>query len=287
MSSAHEDTGRMELRDGRQLGYREFGAPSGRPLLYCHGMPGSRLEPAVLADAAAARDIRIVVADRPGYGATSSLGPRTLGDELDDVRALVDGLGLESFDLLGFSGGGPHAMAVAAALPDRVQRLTLVSSWSPFDAAGLEGMNEGFRQLWTLAQADFPAFRSTLSQALDEAGDAYSLLFAGAPEADRAILSEAFVNEAYRQNTREATRSGLEGMFEDAGAVMGEWPFHMDAITCPVHIWHGERDGNAPVAMGRWLAAHLPRAELIEWPGATHFEFFRRADEVLASHARP
>lgn len=287
MSRVQEDPDRMELGDGRQLGYRAFGAPSGRPLLYCHGMPGSRLEPHVFADTAAARGIRIIAVDRPGYGATSSLGPRTLGDEVGDIRALVDGLGLESFDVLGFSGGGPHAMAVAAALPDRVERLTLVSSWSPFDSAGLEGMNEDFRQLWALAQADFPAFRSTLSQALDEAGDAYSLLFSGAPEADRAILSEPFVNEAYRRNTREATRAGLEGMFEDAGAVMGQWPFHMDAIECPVHVWHGERDGNAPVAMGRWLAAHLPRAEWIEWPHAAHFEFFRRTDQVLAGHAKP
>jgi len=275
----------MELGGGRQLAYREFGMPTGRPLLYCHGMPGSRLEPTVFEGSATARQIRVVAIDRPGYGATSPLGPRTLGDEVDDVHALVDGLGIDSFDVLGFSGGGPHAVAAAASLPDRVERLTLVSSWSPFEAVEMEGMNEGFRQLWTLAQTDFPAFRDTLSKALEEAGGAYDLLFDGAPETDRAILADTSVNEAYRQNLGEATRSGLDGMFEDAGAVIGKWPFRVDAIGCPVHVWHGERDGNAPVAMGRWLAENLANGRYTEWPEATHFAWFRRLDEVLRPHA--
>lgn len=287
VSTVHEDTEKMELRDGRQLAYREFGAPSGHPLLYCHGLPGSRQEPALLDGEAGRHGLRVIGLERPGYGATSPLPERAVGDEIADVTTVVDRLGLDRFDVIGFSGGGPQALACAAHLPHRVERVTLVASWAPFDQAGLDGMLDGYRQLWQLAMADFPAFARTLRAAIDEAGGAYELLLAGAPEADRALLAHPDFAPAYRHNTAEAMRQDMAGMLDDAAAVISPWPFEPRDVKCPVRILHGTEDGNAPVNMGRWLAARLPRAELVEWPGAMHFETFRRWNEVLTGHSVP
>jgi len=271
----------LTLADGRRLRWCEYGDPAGQPVVFCHGLPGSRLEHPPDSRPAAERGLRFIVPDRPGYGGTSPRPGRALGEEVADVRTLADELGLEAFDALGFSGGGPHAMAIAARLPERVRRLGLISSWAPFDRAGTEGMAEANRQLWALARADFEAFAETLEAAIAQAGDAYGLLVGGAPEEDRAIFEDEAVAAAYRADTEEAMRQGLAGMLEDAGAVIGSWPFAPEAIRRPARLWHGDRDANAPVTMGRWLARHLPRAELTEWTGTGHFGLFPHWEEIL------
>lgn len=126
MQPLNEDL--VPLADGRELSWCEFGHPRGRALLYCHGLPGSRHEAAVLDESARTHEIRLFCPERPGYGRTSAAGSRRLGDETDDIRVLVRHLNLDHFDVLGFSGGGPHALAIAAAMPERLGRITLVSS---------------------------------------------------------------------------------------------------------------------------------------------------------------
>lgn len=282
-----QDAGEGVLRcsDDRKVAYAEFGDPHGRPLLYCHGLPGCRLEPALLDAAAKRKGLRLIGLERPGYGTASPLPGRTVADTVADVTAVTHRLELGAFDVLGFSGGGPQALACAEHLPQRVERLTLVASWAPFDQAGTDGMMDGFRALWELAGSDFPAFSQTLNKAIEDAGGAYELFLGSAPEPDRALLTDPAIEPAYRRNTREALQQGLSGMLEDAAAVV-TWSFEPRQVQCPVRILHGSADGNAPIGMGRWLAQRLSRSELIEWPGATHFELFRRPDEVLAGHAR-
>ncbi|MFA9459817.1 alpha/beta fold hydrolase [Thiohalorhabdus methylotrophus] len=275
----------LHLPGGRRVAWREYGDPRGRPVVYCHGMPGSRLEPFPGDGVPADAGLRFIVPDRPGYGGTDPRAGRTLGEEAADVEALADRLDLETFDVLGFSGGGPHALALAQRFPRRVLSLTLVSSWAPFQRAGLEGMADANRQLWELAEADFPAFAHALGEAVSAMGGAYDLLVGGAPEADRAIFEDAAVAAAYRRSLEEAMRQGLDGMLEDAAALIAPWDFDVAEIRCPVRLWHGDGDVNAPVGMGRWLARHLPEAELTEWPGAAHFASFGRRMEILADLA--
>lgn len=277
----------MPLPGGRVLHWCEFGAPSGDPVLYCHGLPGSRYEAALVAAPAADHDLRVIAPDRPGYGGTSPRPGRALGDEVDDVRALMDHMGLSYFDTIGFSGGGPHALACAARMPGRVRRLGLVSSMAPFDRAGKEGMTDGLRALWDLAESDFSAFEQALADAVEDAGGAYGLMVGAAPEADRATLQAGAVAAHYRADMEAAMAQGLAGLFEDAWAVTGPWAFDVEAADCTAWLWHGDRDGNAPVGMGRWLRRHLPAGVLTEWTGGAHFEAFRRWPEVLAPHAGP
>lgn len=271
----------MTLADGRRIAWCEYGDPVGSPVLYCHGVPGSRREHPPATEAAARRNLRFIVVDRPGYGRTTRLPGHTLADATADIAALADKLDLSTFDVLGFSGGGPYAQALAALRPERVRRLYLVSSWAPFDLAGKAGMAEAYQQLWDLCAEDFQAFSRTLQQAVDEAGGPYELLLGGALESDQVIFRDTALAAAYRTSTEEAVRQDLTGMLEDAAALTDAWPFRVDSITCPTHLWHGTLDVNAPIDMGRWLAEHIPGAQLTEWSDAAHFEMFRRWDEVL------
>lgn len=271
----------LDLPAGRRLTWCEYGAPGGRAVVYCHGLPGSRREGPAHPAVASERSLRLIVPDRPGYGGTSPRPGRALGEEAEDVEALVDHLELGAFDVLGFSGGGPHALALAARLPDRVRNLGLVGSMAPFDRVGTEGMAEANRQLWGLARSDARAFGEALEGAIASAGSAYDLLVGGATEADREVFADEAIAAAYRRATEEAMRQGLAGMVEDAAAITAPWAFTAAQIHSPARLWHGERDTNVPVAMGRWLARELPRAELTEWPEEAHFGLFRRWEEVL------
>ncbi len=272
---------RMATPQGGWIAWCEYGAADGRPVLYCHGLPGSRLEHAHAAGLARQRGQRIVVPDRPGYGASTRRPNRAIADFAADAAALLDHLGHDRFDVVGFSGGGPYALACAAHMPQRVQRLALVSSWAPFDQAGTEGMAEGFRQLWELGAADFPAFSEALAGAMDAAGGAYAMLLGGAPPVDRAVFADAERAAAYRANIGEGVRPGLDGVLDDARAILSDWGVDFARIEAPARLWHGTEDPNAPIGMGRWLARRLNDAALTEWDGAGHFESFRRWDEVL------
>lgn len=275
----------LELADDRRLTWSEFGDPEGHPVVYCHGMPGSRHEPAVLDTAAATHGIRLIAPDRPGYGGSARRPGRPLGEETEDVRALADHLRIEQFDALGYSGGGPHALACAAWLPDRVRRIGLISSLAPFERVSTEAMFEGYRRLWAAAQSDLSLFETALREAIEQAGNPYQLLLSGASEPDRKILCEPTVADAYARALETAMRQGVDGMLEDAQALTGSWPFDPGDVACPCHVWHGDRDGNAPVEMGQWLAREIRGAVISVWEGAGHFEAFRRADEVLEPHA--
>ena len=131
MERVSPDTHSLTLGDGRRLAWAEYGDPSGRPLIYCHGFPGSRLEAAMSHDTAARLGIRIIAPDRPGLGRSDYQPGRRLNDFPADLKQLADHLKLGRVAVLGESGGGPYAMAAAAALPERITKLLLVSSIGP------------------------------------------------------------------------------------------------------------------------------------------------------------
>src|SRR5205823_8781967 len=128
----------VDLPDGRTLAYAEWGDPAGRPIVTCHGTPGCRLNRHPNQDLVRSTGARVIAFDRPGYGRSTRNAGRRVVDVVPDVVALVDHLGLDEFAVVGGSGGGPHALAVAASMPDRVTRVGCIVGVASYDALGDE-----------------------------------------------------------------------------------------------------------------------------------------------------
>src|SRR5262245_6028460 len=99
----------LKLKDGRNLGFAQFGADSAPPVFYFHGWPGSRLEAGFFE----IPGVQMIGVDRPGYGLSDPHPKRKLADWPNDVAALADHLGFGKFAIVGMSGGGPYAAACA------------------------------------------------------------------------------------------------------------------------------------------------------------------------------
>ncbi|MET0869990.1 MAG: alpha/beta hydrolase, partial [Methyloceanibacter sp.] len=110
----------LRLADGRRIGFAEYGDPDGQPVLAIHGTPGSRLMFALTDAPARERRLRIVAPERPGYGLSDFQLQRSLAEAASDLEQCANALGLRRFALIGVSGGGPYAVAAAAAMPRRI-----------------------------------------------------------------------------------------------------------------------------------------------------------------------
>jgi len=254
----------LRLPDGRSLEVSVSGSGGGTPLVVHHGTPGERTQYPPFAEAAAARGLRYVSYSRPGYGGSSRQPGRAVADCAADTAAILDRLGARRCYTLGAS--GPHALACAALLADRVLACATVAGVAPFGGAGLDflaGMGQenqqefgaalaGPAQLQAYLEREAPAFASVTGEQVAAAlGDLVSPV-------DVAVLTGEFA--AYvAASFRNAISTGIWGWFDDDLAFTRPWAFDLDGIKVPVQVWQGGQDRMVPFAHGRWLAAHLPR----------------------------
>lgn len=271
----------VNLPDGRRLAYEQAGSADGTPVFYFHGVPSARHEWNMWGDDALLKslDIRLIAIDRPGVGSSDFLRQRQLRDWPADVMAVADELGLARFSVLGYSGGGAFAAACARYIPDRLVNVALVSSIAPFHLpdilAGIEPTNVQFlrlaqqrpwlyrllyKQIGLLAKL---APRQHVQRALSGFGQADAEVFAR-PEVHAAMLASVGTGRGQQVDTALAT---------------GPWGFELDEITTPVHVWHGEEDRNASLAMFQYLAQGIPNARPYLVPGEGHIS-------LLVNHAR-
>lgn len=275
IAAAHELD--VELPDGRRLHAYEAGDEDGEPVIVHHGTPGSGVLPQMWADDAVARGIRLVGYDRPGYGGSSRHPGRRVADAAADVAALADALGVDRFRTWGASGGGPHALACTALLPQRVIAAACLAGVAPYDADALDflaGMGEDNVEEFTAALAgeqelrDFlgPARDGVLGATPEELSRAMASLL---PPVDVAVLTGRFAR-AVHENMAAGLRAGYEGWLDDDRAFTSGWGFSLTGVTVPVLLRQGEQDLMVPFAHGQWLAAHLPSAEVALTPEDGH-----------------
>jgi len=266
-------------------------------VLFHHGTPGSGLPVPQLVTALTERNLRYVSAARPGYAASARLAGRSVADVADDAVAVLDQLGVARCYTLGWSGGGPHTIACAALLPERVVAATVVASAAPFDAVGLDflaGMGQenidefgaamaGCGMLQPFLEAWAPQMRSlTGEQIADALGDLI-------PPIDRAALTGDFA-DALAADLRHGLEGGIWGWHDDDLAFVRPWGIDLASIRVPLTLWQGEQDRMVPFAHGAWLAEHLPgvRAHLL--PDHGHLSLAVSSiggilDELVASAA--
>lgn len=106
--------------DGREVGFADYRPSDGIPVLWCHGGPDGRLEPARLVDAATAAGLRLIGIDRPGFGMPMPLPGRPIAGWVGDALAVADSIDIERFAAVGESTGGAYPLALAALVPERV-----------------------------------------------------------------------------------------------------------------------------------------------------------------------
>ena len=256
--------------DGRTIAYELNGPRDGARVIGIHGTPGSRLSRFPIGDPYADAGVCVAQYDRPGYGLSTRRPGRSVADCVADVAALADELGWETFAVTGGSGGGPHSLACATLLPDRVTRATCDVGIAPWNAEGLDwfaGMVEGNVAEFTAATHGEEAYRALVAPQIPELlarldGDMRDVLGPDYPlsEADRDVLGRPEFGAQLSRDMKEAFRQGADGWVDDGLAFVKDWGFEIDSIAIPVKVRYGPDDTLVPAAHGRWLAAQVPGA---------------------------
>ena len=282
------DTMIMELPDGRELAWLELGDPAGRPVIGFHGTPGSRNQ--LVLDEAPVRSagVRLITVDRPGYGHSTFHAGRRLVDWAADVAGLADHLDLERFGVAGVSGGGPHALACAALLPERVSVAGVISGVGPLSAPGDE---RGMMPLNAL-----------VSRVARRSGKPLHAMFAltvfvqrrwpervvegmskqMAPN-DAEILARPDVREVFIRDMRKSAATAGKASAQDFELFSRDWGFRLEDIKVPVHFWQGDADLNVPPAHASRMAAEVPGAVLHQVPGGGHMMVVDLIGDILST----
>jgi pimeloyl-ACP methyl ester carboxylesterase len=278
--------GRLTLRDGRTLAWREYGPADGRPLLRFQGTPGSRNSRHAHEDSYERLNVRVIVFDRPGYGASTRLPGRGISVVADDAAELLDHLGLDAVHTTGGSGGAPHVLAFAARHPERVQAATVVVGAAPLEEADLGALIEINRQAWYAAREGWQAMYDLLAPMRDEvladplAG--FKAVMEAAPETDKAVMEDPDWQRVLVEDATEAFRPGAEGWADEGMALTLDWDFDVAGVRCSVTWWHGDHDANSPLDAVRRLVSRMDGVDLRVWTDVGHLEPYRRHDEILA-----
>ena len=266
----------LALPDGRTLAWAEFGKPDGRPVIYFHGSPSSRMEPLLIGDDLLRRlGLRVIAPDRPGMGGSDFLPGRGFSDWPVDVVCLADALGLAKFAVLGNSGGGAYVAVCAARIPQRLAAAVIVSGgWRldwPEAARNLPLVN---RLVFILARrAPFLLRLSLMSMAGVTAGNRdkeLAQLKSRLPAADYEAFAVPGRLEAFGQAIRECMRQGTRGPAWDMGLYVRDFGFRLDKIRMPVTLFHGGKDMNAALPMVQRAMAELPNARLVTYEKEAH-----------------
>jgi pimeloyl-ACP methyl ester carboxylesterase len=294
VAAVPEVEGVMSGPDGRTLAWVEGGAHDGYPVFGLHGTPGCRYSRMLDESAYVDAGNRYITTDRAGYGLASRNRGRTVATEAADVLAVADRLDLDQFSIVGGSGGGPHALACAALLGSRVERVACQSSLAPLGSGGLTrtdwlaGMDPEIAAELAWAEGGEEVLTRKLEEAQvlmaqrleDEPG---RLMGSEAPDSDVAFLQRPEVIAAFRRIVREQARQGVGGSVDDTLAFTSAWGFSVRDVEVPVLLTYGTEDTSCPVAHGRFLARELPIVQVHEVAGEGHFARDPQR-EVLATH---
>jgi pimeloyl-ACP methyl ester carboxylesterase len=246
-----------------------------------------------MVEAAGRCGLRMVTYSRAGYGASSRHAGRAVADVVGDMEQVLDHVGADRCVTAGWSGGGPHALAMAALRPERTAGALMIASVAPYDAGGLDflaGMGqqnveefgaalEGEAALRPYLDAELPTLREADGPGIVEA------LSTVLPDVDRALLTDE-LGEDLAANMHEGLRTGIDGWLDDDLACTRPWGFDLDAITAPTMLWQGTEDLMVPYAHGLWLADHVTgvKAHLLEGEGHLSVTF-GALDEMFAELA--
>ena len=279
----------VTLPDGRQLGFAEYGDPDGKPIFFFHGLPGCRLDASHLHNAAYRNHYRLIGIDRPGLGLSSIDKSRSLLSWAADVEAFADNLSIKKFSIIGHSGGAPFVAACAYKIPDRLNGAAIVAGMGPFEipeataclSPGQRFVNRAIRTMPWVATA---CMKLTLMMAKNPGMLKYAVK--QMPEVDRLAFQSLGSNDAIGVILREAFKQGVRGASQEMVLTVKPWGFKLTDINlkCPVTIWQGGLDRQAPATHAELYARLIPNAKLTFFKDEGHTSLLsNKGEEILRS----
>ncbi len=276
------------LADGAVVGYAEFGDPAGRPLLFLHGWPGSRLQARIIEESARRRGLRVLAPDRPGIGLSTPAPCAGAADWIHALSAWIDQLNLASFYVLGVSGGGPYALACAARMPRRIVAAGVCCGVPPPQVLGRSRNLFWLYRLLRVIDRRAPRLLISLMVLtrfyLMRLPPLWSLgpLSLMLPRADRRALQHRGRMGQVAASTREAFAGSGQAVIADARRLQQPWGFDPGEIAIPVHFWHGCQDRNIPLPLMRPFIHSLAGAQAHYYPADGHYSLpLCRSAEIL------
>ncbi len=278
----------VPLSDGRQLGFAEFGARNGTPILLVHNLIGSRLQLPTGEENLIAQGSRLIVPDRPGVGLSSPQPHPSLRLWSNDIGELADHLGLNQFDMVGSSMGAIYGLALAHNQPNRIRRFAMVSCL-PEIAGGKMTRNilPSTRRLFQLARYAPSLLKTILRFIVRKGPDAYlDELVCDLPQLDQRLYEDPAFHRMMVSAVRETLRQGAASIFDDIKVMANPWGFSPESIRVPVHYWHGQDDTMAPHSMVQTFADRIPDCTQHLVEKESHWLLFRQWNAIVAELLR-
>ena len=276
----------VTMPDGRNVRVRQLGPDQGSPVVHLHGIPSACVEFAHHEALLTHLNVRLISIERPGYGASDPKNFESVAAWVEDLEHAAKALGLDRFSLMGFSGGGVFALAGAAALPTRVDRVAVVGCPAPFTGPEfLDGMAVQNQEIWMLGRAGYEVLAEALAPIAADPSALAEQLLESLPTADVAVFADPAARTDFSSALIEGLCQGVGGTARDLALIAAPWGFDLSQVTQPVDIWHGDADRNIPVNHGVRLSESLPRARTHVWPGRGHYEVYASTsfEQVLRS----
>ncbi len=280
--------GSVAVRGGRRLSYAEFGAPNGAAVFWLHGTPGGRRQIPIEARMfAEENDVRLIGIDRPGIGTSTPHLYENVLDWTGDLEMLVDNLGIDTFRVIGLSGGGPYALAAGVALPHRVHGVGVLGGVAP--TIGPDAIHGGLVRIAPYAAPIVKATRIPLSFALAAviravkplAGLGLDGYAAVQPRGDKELLGRPEFKAMFLDDLINGARFQVGAPLADIILFTRHWGFDAADVKVPVRWWHGDADHIIPFAHGVHMAQRIPDAVFATIDGESHLGGLGAATEVL------
>ena len=283
-----------QLQDGRRLGFAEYGDPAGSPVMLFHDLWGNRTLRHPDDSILTRLGIRLIGMDRPGFGLSTRKPGRSFMDVVDDTMLLAKALKIDRFAVLGYSAGGPYALACACRFPQIITRCAVVCSLPPMDnPQGFQAINPYYSRLFQLAGGTESLFRLLMRgffwiDSQREAAQYIREFAAAMPKADQQILQNLGVQSLRRDMWDEIRRSGSDAFVDEMVTLVKSWGFHLQSIQIPVDIWWGESDAFSAPMVGKRMQNFIPNASLRLEPQTGHLILFSHWQAILETlTARP